>query len=164
MLTHQQRLYAESRAKGLGKKAAAVAAGCPEGTASQAASRYEKTARVVEHMERLGFDPAAPAPKKAKPAVPPKAKAKAAAEKIKEKSVASDEDVQFDCPLEFMKHTMNNDIEDPKLRLDAAKSLASFTVSKPGEKGKKEERQGAAEKVASSGRFGVQPEPLKSVK
>lgn len=167
MITHQQRLYAENRAKGLGKKAAAVAAGCPEKSASQAASRYEKSPDVIAHMERIGFDPS----KKSKPAVKPKSKkpdqtsdAEAlAAQKLQARAESCGSG--FDCPLEYMKHLMNAESEDPKLRLDASKALASFTIAKPGEKGKKEERQEAADRVAGSGgKFGVQAAPLRSVK
>ena len=167
MLTHQQRLYAENRAKGLGKKAAAVAAGCPEKSASQAASRYEKTADVVAHMSRLGFDPsqkkaAAPKPKNSIPKknIDPEI---TAAQKLQERS-SDNYSKGFNCPIEYMKHVMNADVEDPKLRLDAAKALASFTVAKPGDKGKKEERQDAADRVATTGRFSSAPRPLKAVK
>ncbi len=41
-LTEQKRRYAAARLSGMGKKAAAIEAGCPERTAAQAASRYEK--------------------------------------------------------------------------------------------------------------------------
>jgi len=147
MLTHKQRIYAEGRANGLSKKDAAIAAGCPEKSASQAASRYEKDPDIQAHVLRLG----------ANPATEP-------AEKIQARATVQSGGT-FKCPLEYMRSVMNEIEEDPKLRLDAAKALASYTVSKPGEKGKKEERQAAADKVASgSGRFGVAPAPLKVVK
>lgn len=132
MLTHQQRKYAENRASGMNKKQSAIAAGCPEKTASQAASRYERDPEVRAHMERL--------------------------------QSAEAGEMTFDCPLEFMRHMMNREEEEPKLRLDAAKALASYTVAKPGEKGKKEEQKEAAKRVAGSSKFGVQAAPLRSVK
>jgi hypothetical protein len=49
------------------------------------------------------------------------------------------------------------------LRLDAAKSLAAFTVAKPGETGKKGQKADAA-KQASQGRFAASPPPLRAVK
>ena len=59
---------------------------------------------------------------------------------------------------------MMNDLEaDPKLRLDAAKALASFTVAKPGEGGKKDQKADAA-KQAGQGRFAAAPPPLRAVK
>ena len=179
MLTQQQRLYAEFRKEGLGKRAAAIAAGCPDKTAAQAGSRYEKNADVQDHMRRIGFEPeAAAAFKKEIPArktaqekpvakkhdpKPQRTAVEIAAEKIADRAI-SDEKDSFSCPLEFMASVMNDCVEDPKLRLDAAKALASFTVAKPGEKGKKEERQEAATKVSSSGRFSPSPAPLKVVK
>lgn len=166
MLTQQQRLYAEFRKDGLGKRAAAIAAGCPDKTAAQAGSRYEKNADVQEHMRRIGFEPetARPEPKEKKPAPAPKRNAvELAAEKIAERSKTVTHG-DYSCPLDYMASVMNDGVEDPKLRLDAAKALASFTVAKPGEKGKKEERQDAAKQVASSGRFSAAAAPLRSVK
>lgn len=179
MLTQQQRLYAEFRKEGLGKRAAAIAAGCPDKTAAQAGSRYEKNADVQEHMRRIGFEPEAEAAfKKERPASkaaqekpvakkpnpkPHRTAVEIAAEKIAERSKTVTHS-DYSCPLDYMASVMNDGVEDPKLRLDAAKALASFTVAKPGEKGKKEERQDAAKQVASSGRFSSAPAPLKAVK
>lgn len=145
-LTDQKRRYADARLAGMGKKQAAIEAGCPEKTAAQAASRYEKDPDVLAAMSRT----VAVAERKTTP--PPKL----------------DPDIhipaQADDPLEFMRKFMNDLEADPKLRLDAAKALASFTVSKPGEKGKKEQVQEAAEQVAS-GRFGLRkPGQLRAVK
>lgn len=69
-----------------------------------------------------------------------------------------------DDPLEFMRQVMNDLEADPKLRLDAAKSLAAFTVAKPGDKGKKEERADAAKSAGK--KFGATPPPghLRAVK
>ena len=53
-MRHKQRLYAENRAAGLPKKAAALAAGVPPTSASSSASRYEKNPTVMAHMKRLG--------------------------------------------------------------------------------------------------------------
>lgn len=59
--------------------------------------------------------------------------------------------------------TMANDFrEDPKLRLDAAKAWASYTVQKPGEKGKKGEAEDKAKKA--QGRFTPTAAPLRAVK
>ena len=158
MLTLQQKLYAEGRFKGKTCRAAAIYAGCPAGTASQQATRYEKHHAVVEHMIRLGMN-LMPLPVK----VTPTPGLDEAVRKITER-VAVQTDETFTCPLQYMEHVMNNQIEDPKLRLEAAKSLASYTVAKASEKGKKEERQDAAERVAGSGRFVVAKAPLKVVK
>lgn len=47
MLTEQRRKYAESRVKGHSKRDAAIAAGCPPKTATQAAARLEKNPDVI---------------------------------------------------------------------------------------------------------------------
>jgi len=145
-LTEQKRRYAVARLAGTSKKQAAIDAGCPEKTAAQAASRYEKDPDVIAAMSR---QVAVKATKKAdEPAVDPETYIPAA---------ASD-------PLEFMRLFMNDLEADPKLRLDAAKALASFTVSKPGEKGKKEQEKDKAEQVGA-GRFGLRKAgQLRSVK
>ena len=155
MLSPQQERYALARSEGLAQKAAALAAGCPPASASVQATRYERKAHVVARMIELGVDVEA---------VP--ARPKQSAEQVADK-IAVSADVPretFDCPLKFMSHIMNSEAEDPKLRLDAAKAIASFTVAKPGEKGKKEERKDAAEKVAGTGRFGVSKAPLRVIK
>ncbi|HBO0862561.1 terminase small subunit [Pseudomonas aeruginosa] len=143
-LTEQKRRYAAARLSGLGKKAAAIEAGCPEKTAAQAASRYEKDADVQAAMGR---------------------QLKVAEKKVAATSVDPDPYIpaRSDDPLEFMRQMMNDLEADPKLRLDAAKSLAAFTVAKPGEKGKKEEKADAA-KQAGKGRFASAPAPLRAVK
>lgn len=146
--TEQKRRYAEARLSGATKKQAAVLAGCPEGTASQAAVRLEKDRDVLAAMGRITLAEAA----KPVVTVPPP---------------TGDPDpfvpASADDPLEFLRGVMNDPKADPKLRLDAAKALASYTVAKPGEKGKKEQRQSDAEKTSGS-RFGLRKGNLRSVK
>ncbi len=71
--------------------------------------------------------------------------------------------IETDDPLEFMRLMMKDAEEDPRLRLEAAKQLAMFTVSKPGEKGKKEVQVDAAKEVAKKFRS-VAPPVMKLVK
>lgn len=145
-LTDQKRRYADARLAGMGKKQAAIEAGCPEKTAAQAASRYEKDPDVIAAMSRTV------AVQERKKSTPPEVDPNPHIP-----ATAAD-------PLEFMRQMMNDLEAEPKLRLDAAKALASFTVAKPGEKGKKEQVQEAAEQVAT-GRFGLRkPGQLKAVK
>lgn len=144
-LTEQKRRYAAARLSGLSKKAAAIEAGCPEKTASQAASRYEKDHDVQAAMGRAVA--AQPDKEKHEPPVDQSPHIPAPAAE----------------PLEFMRKMMNDLMADPKLRLDAAKSLASFTVVKPGEAGKKDQQADAA-KQAGLGRFASAPPPLRAVK
>lgn len=148
MLTPRKRLYAQGRILGKNQTDAAIYAGCPAATAAQAASRYEKDKDVVIHLARLraGEPEAEPDPKPSRPK---------AEKPIKEiappptPTAATGDD-----PVAFMMAMWKNEEEDPKLRLEAAKAHASFTVAKPGEKGKKEQKQEAAERTGS-GRFGL---------
>ena len=146
MLTKQKRLYADARLAGMSKKESAIAAGCPEKTASQAASRYEKDPDIQAAMGRsvIVREYKTDEPKVDLDAYIPTA----------------EED-----PLKFLAAIMLDPNAEPRLRFDAAKALASFTVSKPGEKGKKEDKAEAA-KVASKGRFAAAPAPgqLRAVK
>ncbi|HHN1258257.1 TPA: terminase small subunit [Pseudomonas aeruginosa] len=143
-LTEQKRRYAAARLSGMGKKAAAIEAGCPEKTAAQAASRYEKDPDVQATMGR---------------------QLKVAQARVEVVSTDTDPYIpaQSSDPLEFMRQMMNDLEADPKLRLDAAKALAGFTIAKPGEKGKKEERQEKAEEAGKSSRFGLRKGHLKAV-
>ena len=145
--TNQKREYANARMSGLGKRESAIAAGCPEKTASQAACRLEKDPDVIAAIGRAMKVAALPAVPP--PAGDPDAFAPAPA----------------DDPLEFMRKLMNDPEADPKIRLDAAKALAAFTVSKPGEKGKKEEKLEAA-KGASGGKYaaGRAPSNVRAIK
>lgn len=140
-LTEQKRRYADARLSGASKREAAIAAGCPEKTASQAASRYEKDPDV---MAAIGRKQAVNTVVKStlpagdpNPYIPP----------------------QVDSPLVFFEKVMNDTAADPKLRLEAAKALASFTVAKPGEGGKKEQREKKAADVMNGGKFSPRSRP-----
>lgn len=143
MLTQKKRLYAQARLVGKNQTDSAIYAGCPAATAAQAASRYEKDPEIVAHMARL--KKGEPEPPPVKRTMPPRQKPE------KEVFVKSEplEPLEHCDPLDYLKRVMNDPMEDPKLRLDAAKTLASYMHAKPGEKGKKEQRQEKAETVAS---------------
>lgn len=64
-------------------------------------------------------------------------------------------------PLDYFLGLMRNPRQDEKLRFQAAAQALPYMHPKRGESGKKEEKQGAAEKVAS--KFGARPAPLKVV-
>ncbi len=142
-LTEQKRRYADARLAGMPKKQAAIEAGCPEKTAAQAASRYEKDPDVQAAM---GRSVAVAKQRKDEPQIDPDPHIPA----------------QAGDPLEFFRLMMNDLEAEPKLRLDAAKALAAFTVTKPGELGKKDQKADAAKK-ASAGRFGQSAPPRLAV-
>lgn len=64
-------------------------------------------------------------------------------------------------PLDYFLTLMRDQSQDEKLRFQAAAQALPYMHPKKGESGKKEEKQGAAEKVAS--KFGARPAPLKVV-
>jgi phage terminase small subunit len=51
-LTSQQKRYVEARLSGMGKRAAAIAAGAPEKGAAVTANRYEKDPEIIGAMSR----------------------------------------------------------------------------------------------------------------
>ena len=165
-LTPKKKLYAESRMAGLNIKDSAIAAGYSEDTARQSGSRLEKDVDVRRYIGRI--DAAEPKQKpepkqkqKQRPEPKPKAeqKPKPKAEYVKPSGRPAPEvapiplsesaQKQYTNPLKFFETVMNDPSEDPKLRMEAAKNLAAFTVAKPGDKGKKEQKLEDAGKIAS---------------
>lgn len=136
-LTNQQRLYAEARFAGLGKKDAALAAGCPEKTATQAGSRLEKHPNVVAHLARLKAIESDTNPAAGRDVLP---------------AGVNPSDAFYDDPMDLLKSEMNNPTLDPKTRIQAATALLPYMHQKQGESGKKEKADDAA-REASSGRF-----------
>ena len=149
---------------GKNQKQSALYAGCPAASADVSASRYERHPEIIALLSRMTAAekpkektvkaekvvPAAkaihePEPTQKPPAPPPEVFQKTPVAAV---AIEMDSD-DLPAPLRFMRDVMNDVQEDPKLRLDAAKALAAFTVAKPGEKGKKELKQEEAEKVAS---------------
>lgn len=172
-LTSRKRAFIVAVREGASNKDAAIAAGCPPKTASAAGSRLAKDADVVRELKKLNALFPAGTDVKADVKAPVKADVKTARPKAKPQPQAPAVEIRErlpqhlghheEDPLSFFRSMMADEEMDPKLRLDAAKALASFTVRKPGEKGKKEEVQDAAEHVAS-GRFGLRkPGQLRAV-
>ena len=163
-LTSKKRAFIVAVREGASNKDAAISAGCPDKTASAAGSRLAKDPDVVRELHKLNAlfpvktDVKADVKTHVKAGVNPSTpegvvRGALPASKRIERAVSPPVNLDDD-PLYFFKSMMLDEEIDPKLRLDAAKALASFTVSKPGEKGKKEQVQEAAEQVAS-GRFGL---------
>lgn len=164
MFTLRKKLYAEGRVlHGLNMKQAAIAAGCPEKTAKQAGSRMEKDPDVIAAMGRIVASEPLPDIHEYVPVVreklPPEPRP------VKQPNLPDPSDVYIPRPvpdadpLKFLAQVMNDCEADPKLRIDAAKALASYTVMKPGEKGKKEMKEEEAKIIASK----FKPQRLKAV-
>ena len=136
MLTEQRRKYAEARFKGCTKREAAIAAGCPPKTATQAAARLEKNPDVLMAIAALnGGQPLEmpsvivnrnAAPIKAAPATLPPLP------EVEEDPLPTTQD-----PIEFLRAVMNCGRAPINERNKAAMKLADLEAKKkPEEKPK----------------------------
>lgn len=149
-LTEKKRRFAEALLSGASNKKAAIDAGYSEKTAPQVGSKLAKDADVLAYLERRRkFDQAT-------------AEVKAETQKVNSERAAETEASGND-PIAFLERMMANELEDPKLRIDAAKALLPYKHAKKGELGKKEQAQVKASEVAQ-GRFGSRKPPLSVVR
>lgn len=143
-LTEKKRKFAAALKSGASNKDAAIAAGYSEKSASQAGSRLANDPDVIAEIERKG--------------VVQKAKEEPGPLSLSELAGS------FNDPKKFLLAMVNDIAEDPKLRLDAAKTLMPYFHARKGELGKKEQQQQDAQATQSS-RFGQrQSGHLKAVK
>jgi phage terminase small subunit len=140
-LTGKKRLFAEALLAGKSNKMAALAAGYSAASASAAGSRLAKDKDVLAHLQRKAKAVSA-APTAAAGAEPPPGSF--------DLSLA----LSHKDPRAFLLAAMNDNLLEPKLRIDAAKALMPFEFAKKGEGGKKEQQADAA-KQAGAGRFGL---------
>lgn len=145
-LTPKKRRFIDAVRGGASNRDAAIAAGCPEKTASSAGSRLAKDPDVINELHKLN------ALHPVKGAVNTDAP-----QGTREEPEHEAETAGFDLgaallhrdPKDFLLAVMNDAGSEPKLRVDAAKALMPFLHPRKGEGGKKEERQKAAEQAAS---------------
>lgn len=135
-LTDKKRRFADALMSGASQAEAAVTAGYSEKTAKQQGyklARDPDVLRYIERMEALEDE---------------KQQASAEGRQVNLPDLAQ----RFDDPADFLRSVMNNEREEMRLRMDAAKTLMPYTHAKLGEVGKKEQRREAA-KEAGKGRF-----------
>jgi len=143
-LTYRKRKFVNAIQSGLSGANAAVAAGYSEKGASQAASRLMKDADVIAAIERTKVvEQAGPSAECNPPAI-------------------TGLNEHYDDPKDYLRAVMNNPLEDPKIRLDAAKSLMPYEHHRKGGGGKKEAERAAAGR-AGVGRFSSAPPPIRVV-
>nr|WP_288355645.1 terminase small subunit [uncultured Pseudomonas sp.] len=149
-LTEKKRRFADALLSGASNKKAAIDAGYSEKTAPQAGSKLAKDPDIVAYVaRRKQFDEA-------------RAEVKSETEKVNSDRAAETEASGKD-PIAFLERMMANELEDPKLRIDAAKALLPYKHAKKGELGKKEQAKEKAGQAAG-GKFGPrQPPQLKAV-
>lgn len=141
MLTDQRRKYAEARAKGYTKREAAIAAGCPPKTATQAAARLERNEHVQMAIAAITGGAPLPMPVAAynKPAEL-KAVAQSAAQSKALPEPEPDPLPNTDDPVEFLRAVMNCERVPINERNKAAIKLADLEAKKKPEEKPKENK------------------------
>ncbi|WP_176506371.1 terminase small subunit [Pseudomonas urethralis] len=175
-LTPRKRAFVDARRKGASNRDAAIAAGYSEKTASAAGSRLAKDKGVMGELHKLGalglmppdvnklLKPDVKAPADQEPA-------SASGQPADQEQSAPPGPAGFDLakvlmhsdPKQFLLAVMNDQGQEAKLRVDAAKALMPFIHQRKGEGGKKEQAKDKAAEVAK-GKFGTRGPPLKAVK
>lgn len=125
-------------------KRAAIKAGYSKAGAEVAASRLLRHPKVAAALKKAKSEAAA-APAPAKP--------DQSAARFDLASAMQHKD-----PRAFLLAAMNDLDLEPKLRIDAAKSLMPFEYAKKGEGGKKDD-QASRQKAAAAGKYGVRQGP-----
>jgi phage terminase small subunit len=166
-LTPKKRRFIDALREGASKKDAAIAAGYSEKTASAAGSRLAKDLDVIAELHKLN------ALGPVKNAVNKNDGAQAGQDSPNGPKVSAQDDgesrfdlsraLNYSDPKAYLLAAMNDHEMDPKLRVDAAKSLMPFMHQRKGETGKKENKLEEA-KDAAGGRYGTGKPPLRSVK
>ena len=166
-LTPKKRRFIDALRGGASNKDAAIAAGCPEKTASAAGSRLAKDPDVIAELHKLNALKPVKGAVKANPA-----KAASEGEQVNPPEAADDtysgsfdlaKALSFSDPKAYLLAAMNDPETEQKLRIDAAKALMPFMHQRKGETGKKEGKLDDA-KNAAAGKYSPGKPPLRSVK
>ncbi|VVE78166.1 terminase small subunit [Pandoraea sputorum] len=159
----KKRLFADAVLAGKSNKDAAIAAGYSPATASAAGSRLVKDIDVAAYLSKHRKKGGAKASTPAK--LDSKAPEQSEAAAVTSAAVAAGFDLStiltFKDPKDFLLAAMNDQATEPKLRVDAAKTLMPFMHAKVADAGKKDAKAEAAKKAAS--KFGALAPPLKLV-
>lgn len=155
-LTPRKRKFVDALKSGLSGAKAAVHAGYSEKGAAQSASRLMKDPDVLAALERTkdvnkSVSNANQDVNQNSEDLEPEKPAKLDKEPISLDSLGLTSD-----PKKVLVAIMNDNQEDPKLRLDAAKALMPFVHSRVAPQGKKEAQSDAAKRA---NKFVVQPPP-----
>lgn len=133
MLTDQKAKYAEGRVRGMGKRDAAVFAGCPPKTAQNAASRYEKDQDVIDAIRRLNHGQDLPASAPAVSKQPPKVDV-VKVDRHPAMDLPPPDELEpipeTNDPVVWLRYLMNNASQPIKERNAAARKLAELEAKK----------------------------------
>ena len=178
-LTVKDEVFARASLSGMSNREAAIAAGCPEGTASTAGSRFARKPEVIEFiadLKRIEAEESGLVGKsvdllpastvhqgdgeiphlsvvKPKAVVEPTSVLPAASA-----SGLEAQENQASDSLAFLRDVMNDKRQPMAMRLKASMELAKYEHARVAPQGKKEGLQDAAGK-AGRGRFGTQAPP-----
>ena len=141
-LTHKKRRFADALMSGASNADAARDAGYSEKTAKQMGYKLSRDPDVIAYMERKGHFAAQ------------KEAAAAAGRQVNPGAIAK----TYDDPAAFLLDVINDQVEDMKLRVDAAKAMMPYKHAKIGEQGKKEQKADKA-KAAAKGKFSASAPP-----
>lgn len=151
MLTTKKKKFANAIKKGLSPTEAAIHAGYSEKTSRVKGCQLAKDMDVKRYLERVTNSVTSESQK-----VTPKVTSQRPTASGLEMTPEGIPD-----PIKAMAQILENNIEaDPKLALDAAFKLAQFTIRKPDQMGKKEQKTHSAEIVAS--KFSSMAPPLRT--
>lgn len=148
MLTRKKRAFAEALMSGENQTESAITAGYSEKAAKQAGYKLARDKDVNDYIVR----------KKNTPIEQKTSNNIYSKDDFKESLMVTSQ--KYNDPLVYLMKVMNDSVEDPKLRLDAAKALMPYSHPKIGENNKKESKQKKAESAAS-GRFSPAQPPVK---
>ena len=178
-LTPKKRAFIAALSGGASNRDAAIAAGCPEKSASAAGSRLFKDRDVAAELHKLRALGLMPKDVKADVKGDVKGGGREPVEAVPvdepdahhQPPVDDPDPAGFDLsralshkdPKDFLLAVMNDMGTEPKLRVDAAKALMPFVHPRRGESGKKDQAKEKAD-AAANGKFGARRGPLRSVK
>lgn len=155
-LTSKKKKFADALLAGNTQKNAAVIAGYSETSASQAGSRLCKDQDVEAYIKRVrAAKSSISTPKQVsqkvnihEPKVNKKVNKTDGNVKSDLTSVNAENIGAFSDPKDYLLHVMNDELEEPRLRIDAAKSLMPYVHGKVADQGKKEAKQERARHAA----------------
>ncbi len=152
-LNARKRAFADALAEGKSQRQAALAAGYVSNADALDKTGYRlvRDPDVIAYLERTYGLTTGEVPQQERVKTPPAPKPPKV---TAEPAPRHDGEDWVEDPMEYLKRVMNDPLEDPKLRADAAKALMPFIHQRQGETGKKEQKQAAAEQ-AGTGRFGL---------
>lgn len=157
MLTHKKELFAKGIIDGKNQKQSAIDAGYSAKVAEITGSKLARDKDVLAYIKRFKAERWAnrtpnPMAELLKDDIQePECQGSVSQPKVKIG------DREYDDPLEILEEIMNDKLQDPRVRVDAAKKLADLAYSKTTQK-HIEDKKKPASKFASA------PPPLKAVK